>query len=64
MIEDKQLGGIQLISDNGRNNDFIRGYSIQAIPKFILLDEQGNIISASAERPSDVRIIERLKALL
>ncbi|MEL6628282.1 MAG: TlpA disulfide reductase family protein [Bacteroidota bacterium] len=64
MIEEKQLGGIQLLSNDGRNNDFVRDYSILAIPKFILLDEQGNIITANAERPSDVRLKERLSALL
>ncbi|MEN0006751.1 MAG: TlpA disulfide reductase family protein [Bacteroidota bacterium] len=63
MVEDKQLGGVQLLSDNGWDNDFVRGYSIRAIPQFILLDEQGNIVSASAERPSDPKLKERLEAL-
>ncbi|MCH2216346.1 MAG: TlpA family protein disulfide reductase [Flavobacteriales bacterium] len=64
MVENKELGGIQLISDNGWDNEFVRGYGIQAIPQFILLDEEGNIISAHAERPSDETLKECLIALL
>ena len=64
MVKNKELGGIQLISDNGWDNEFVRGYGIQAIPQFILLDEEGNIISAHAERPSDETLKECLIALL
>jgi thiol-disulfide isomerase/thioredoxin len=52
MIADKELKGIQLMSDNGWNIDFVQDYLIRGIPRFILLDVEGNIVSADAPRPS------------
>lgn len=63
MIEDRQLGGVQLLANDDWNSKFIRDYGIRGIPRFILLDGQGKIITANAERPSDPRLMERLRAL-
>ncbi len=52
MVKDKKLGGIQLFSDNGWNIDFVKRYQINGIPRFILLDKDGNIVTAQAPRPS------------
>ena len=35
---------------------FIRDYNINSIPRFILVDPEGNIVSADAMRPSDPQI--------
>ena len=43
MIVDKELGGIQLFSDKAWQSDFIQGYQITGIPRFILIDPDGNI---------------------
>lgn len=53
MIVDKKLGGIQLIADKDFDSQFIKDYSIMAIPRFILLDPAGNIISSNAARPAE-----------
>ncbi len=53
MVKDKELGGIQLLAPKGWEDPFIRAYKINSIPRFILLDTEGNIVSASAPRPSD-----------
>ncbi|MDO7171558.1 TlpA family protein disulfide reductase [Mariniflexile sp. AS56] len=58
MIADKELGGIQLISDNDFNTPFVNDYKIMGIPQFILLDPEGNIVRANAPRPSDAKLIE------
>lgn len=58
MVADKDLGGIQLMADNGFSSDFIRNYQISAIPRFILVDPQGNIVNADAPRPSNPALIE------
>jgi len=58
MVKDKELGGVQLITDNDFNTTFIKGYKISGIPRFILLDPNGNIISANAPLPSDEKLIE------
>ncbi len=52
MVTDKELGGLQLFADNSFKSQFIEDYLIMGIPKFILLDTEGNIIDANAPRPS------------
>ncbi|MEO0731871.1 MAG: TlpA disulfide reductase family protein [Bacteroidota bacterium] len=63
MIEKRELGGTQLLADKDWESDFIRSYGIRGIPHFILLDDEGNIVSAQAERPSDPSLRERLEKL-
>lgn len=63
MVTDKELGGMQLIADNGFMSDFIRAYKINGIPRFILIDPEGNIVNADAPRPSNPQLIELFKAL-
>ncbi len=58
MIAEKELGGIQLFSDNNWNSEFIKNYKIEGIPRFILIDPNGNIVSADAPRPSDPKLVE------
>lgn len=63
MIKNKELGGTQLLADNSFNSDFVKDYGIQGIPHFILLDEQGNIVSAKADSPSNPQLKEQLQGL-
>nr|WP_315242265.1 TlpA disulfide reductase family protein [uncultured Flavobacterium sp.] len=60
MIVDKKLGGIQLIADKDFDSQFLKDYSIMAIPRFILLDPAGNIISSNAPRPAEEDKIVKL----
>jgi thiol-disulfide isomerase/thioredoxin len=64
MVVDKKLGGIQLFADNNWESEFIKAYGINSIPRFILLDSQGNIVQPDAERPSSERLKEKLDELL
>lgn len=63
MIVDKELGGLQLFADSDWKSQFITDYMIKGIPRFILIDPQGNIISANAPRPSDEKLVKTLKSL-
>ena len=63
MVKDKNLGGIQLFADNSFNSTFITEFGINAIPRFILLDPNGNIFDADAARPSDPKLKELLNSL-
>lgn len=63
MIADKEMGGIQLFSDKGWKSDFVQGYQIQGIPRFILIDTEGNIVNADAPRPSSPKLIELFNSL-
>ena len=53
MVADKELGGIQIFAPKGWKSKFITDYKINGIPRFILIDPNGNIVDASAPRPSD-----------
>ena len=56
MVKDKELGGIQLIADKDFESDFIKGYEITSIPRYILLDPEGKIVDANTARPSEKRL--------
>lgn len=60
MVADKELKGIQLFADNDWKSDFVKNYAIDGIPRFILLDTEGNIVNADAPRPSDPKLKELL----
>jgi len=64
MIGEKQMGGIQLYSDNAWKSDFIKSFKINSIPRFILIDDKGNVIDANAPRSSSIKIKEVLNKLL
>ncbi|GGK37843.1 MULTISPECIES: TlpA family protein disulfide reductase [Flavobacteriaceae] len=57
MVAEKELGGVQLFADNDWNSDFVKEYQIKGIPRFILIDPQGNIVSPDAPRPSSEDLI-------
>ncbi|MCF8321294.1 MAG: TlpA family protein disulfide reductase [Flavobacterium sp.] len=63
-VAEKQLGGVQLFADKDWNSDFMKSYSINSIPRFILIDPTGKIISADASRPSSPKLSEQLDGLL
>ena len=63
MIENENLKGIQLLSDNALHPVFFRAYNVNAIPRFILLDKQGNVLEANAPKPSNPALHELLNSL-
>lgn len=56
MVKEQQLGGLQLYAENAWEAGFVKAYDINGIPRFILIDKEGNIISADAPRPSSNEI--------
>jgi len=63
MIAEKELGGIQLFSDKAWESDFVTGYKIRGIPRFVLIDPDGNVVNADAPRPSSPKLIELFNSL-
>ena len=53
----------QYILDASANNTLSQALNITGIPRFFILDPEGNVISADALRPSSEEIRETLKAL-
>ena len=62
MIAEKEMGGIQLFA--GTDFKFAEDYQIDGIPRFILIDDKGNILNADAPRPSNPNLKEILNDLL
>ncbi|WP_443937962.1 TlpA family protein disulfide reductase [Pedobacter sp. MW01-1-1] len=60
MVVDKGLEGIQLRADKDFGSDFITAYGVNSIPRFILIDPQGNVVSSNAPRPSSTEKIKKL----
>lgn len=58
MVEEKELGGVQLFAPKGWKSDFVREYKINGIPRFILIDPNGNVVTPSAPRPSSDALIK------
>lgn len=58
MVDEKELSGIQLFAPNDWKSDFVTDYGIQGIPRFILIDPEGNIVDSNAPRPSSPKLIE------
>jgi thiol-disulfide isomerase/thioredoxin len=64
MVGDKALGGVQLIADNDWKSEFVTAYSINSIPRFILIGPDGKVIDADAKRPSDPELQAQLDKLV
>lgn len=60
IVKEKELSGVQLFSDANWSSQFVKDYRINGIPRFILVDPLGNIVTADAPRPSS----KELKVLL
>jgi thiol-disulfide isomerase/thioredoxin len=59
-ITNQKLGGFQLIGEAAFKSDICTNHGIKSIPRFLLFDKEGKIVSIDAPRPSD----PKLKALL
>ncbi|MDI3319797.1 TlpA family protein disulfide reductase [Pinibacter soli] len=61
-VQKNALGGVQL--NTGGKQDLMEFYSIAAIPRFILIDADGKLITASAPRPSNPDLKKMLMAAI
>lgn len=59
MIKDESLGGIQLFA-GGPGNEFSQYYKVNTIPRFLVFDKNGKIVTVDSPRPSN----PALKSLL
>jgi hypothetical protein len=62
MVTEKEMKGVQLVATKGWKAAICDEYVIKSIPRFLLIDREGRIITARAERPSG-KIEELLKYL-
>ena len=64
MVTEKELGGSQVIASEAWQSDFVKAYHVSGIPRFILIDPEGNVVDGKAPRPSDEEIRTVLDNLL
>ncbi|MFK5983168.1 MAG: TlpA disulfide reductase family protein [Flavobacteriaceae bacterium] len=64
MVTEKELGGYQLMADKDWRSKFVEDYGIKGIPRFLLIDAEGNIINSDAPRPSSTEIREVIDGLI
>jgi thiol-disulfide isomerase/thioredoxin len=60
----EHMNGIQLIADKAKQSSFIKEYGIRGIPRYILIDPQGNVMDANAKRPGEPELAVQLERLL
>ena len=58
MVKEEQLAGVQLWANKGK--EIKENYGIYGIPRFMLFDADGNVISTKAPRPSEYKKIKQL----
>tara|TARA_R110000868_G_scaffold367740_3_gene630702 strand:- start:29 stop:1060 length:1032 start_codon:yes stop_codon:yes gene_type:complete len=63
MVADEELGGMQLFAPNGWQSQFVLDYKINGIPRFLLIDPNGNIVNPDAPRPSSSGLIDLFNSL-
>lgn len=65
MVKKKEIKGVHLISKEGEEEAILQKYNVPAIPKFALIDKNGNLADGNAKWPSDEEnLIADIEALL
>jgi thiol-disulfide isomerase/thioredoxin len=54
MIKEKEMGGVQLFASGW--SKICKDYNITGIPRFMLFDKNGNVVTINAPRPSDSKL--------
>ena len=63
-VRDNQMAGIQVLADKEWESDFVKAFDILGIPRFILIDPEGRVVSANEKRPSDEGLKGELDGLV
>ncbi|MBD8487754.1 TlpA family protein disulfide reductase [Echinicola sp. CAU 1574] len=63
-VKEKDLKGVQLMADKAWESGLVKNYEIKGIPRFMIFDKQGNIVTTDAMRPSQEGLKEQLVELL
>ncbi|RXQ88048.1 TlpA family protein disulfide reductase [Ancylomarina salipaludis] len=63
-IKRKKPEGIQLHAPKAFSSDIAKEYKINAIPRFMVFDKEGKVVSVEAPRPSDSILKEMIDSLL
>jgi thiol-disulfide isomerase/thioredoxin len=64
MVDTEKLGGVQLMGDAAFKSSICVDYKINAIPRFMVFNKEGRIITIDAPRPSNPELKALLEKLL
>jgi len=59
-----EFTGFHVLADKGWSSSIMQDYLIQEIPKYIIIDQDGNIVTLEAPPPSSEDLIEMLRDLI
>lgn len=63
-VKSNNVHGTHLISREGAEEKLLERYDVPYIPRFVLIDKEGNIVQYEAKPPSDASIEADIKALI
>jgi thiol-disulfide isomerase/thioredoxin len=64
MVDTEKLGGVQLMGDAAFKSSICVDYKINAIPRFMVFNKEGKIVTIDAPRPSNPELKTLLEKLL
>ena len=64
MVIEKDIGGIQLYDHEGLDSEFMKAFSVSIIPRFMMIDSKGNIVTSNAPRPSSSEVRDYINNFL
>lgn len=63
-LEEREVDGIHLISPKGEDGEILEKYNVPSIPRFVLIDKDGNIADFHAKPPSNKSLRKDIEKLL
>jgi len=63
-IERAGVDGVHLFSPGGWGASVCNYFSIQSIPRYVIIDKKGEIVNANAPRPQDPLALEEIRKLM
>lgn len=63
-VKTNNVEGVHLISREGAEENILQRYDAPYIPRFVLIDKEGNIVQYEAKAPSDASVENDIRALL
>ncbi len=63
-VQEENLIGVQIMAENAFDSEFAKVYGINAIPRFMLFDKDGKVVSIDAPRPSEESTEGLIRSLL
>jgi hypothetical protein len=64
MIDQLHLTGEHYLTNSLVQQQMNDAFKVRSIPRYVLIDKKGKVISANAARPSNPAIVEDIKKLL